>query len=114
MKEHEDLALELELKGSRFTTADTIARHGAAVAAFELYERLPSITAPTLIFHGAADPIIPASNGEVLAERIPHSEYVELADVGHLPAVEKPLEVADRVLRFAHQHGVRLGSSRRE
>ena len=110
LKEHEDLALELELKGSRFTTSETIARHGAAVGAFELYERLPSISAPTLIVHGAQDPIIPARNGEILAGRIPNSEYVELKDVGHLPAVERPLEVADRVLRFAHQNGVRLRS----
>ena len=110
LKEHEDLALELELKGSRFTTSETIARHGAAVSAFELYERLPSISAPTLIVHGAEDPIIPARNGEILATRIPDSEYIELKDVGHLPAVERPLEVADRVLRFAHENGVRLRS----
>jgi pimeloyl-ACP methyl ester carboxylesterase len=111
LKEHEDLALELELKGSRFTTSETIARHGAAVGAFELYERLPLISAPTLIVHGTGDPIIPARNGEVLASRIPNSEYIELKDVGHLPAVERPLEVADCVLRFAHQNGVRLGAS---
>ena len=108
LKEHEDLALELELKGSRFTTIETIARHGAAAAAFELHERLPSIPAPTLIIHGAEDPIVPAKNGEILASRIPNSEYIELKDVGHLPAVERPLEVADCVLRFAHQNGVKL------
>ena len=110
LKEHENLALELELKGSRFTTSETIARHGAAAAAFELHERLPSISAPTLIVHGAEDPIVPAKNGEILATCIPHSEYIELKDVGHLPAVERPLEVADCVLRFAHQNGVELRS----
>lgn len=113
LKEHEDLALELELKGSRLTTGETIARHGAAVAAFESYERLPSIVAPALIVHGAEDPIIPARNGEVLASRIPKSEYVGLKGVGHLPAVERPMEVADRVLRFADQNGVGLRSQSR-
>lgn len=108
LEEHENLALELELKGSRFSTSETIARHGEAVGAFELYERLPSISAPTLIVHGAEDPSIPAKNGEILATRIPNSEYIELQDVGHLPAVERPLEIAHYVLRFARQHGVRL------
>lgn len=110
LKKNEDLALELELKGMRFTTSETIARHGAAVGAFEMYERLPSISAPTLIIHGAEDPSIPAKNGDILASRMPDSEYIEMKDVGHLPAVEKPLEVADCVLRFANKNGVRLRS----
>ena len=110
LKEHEDLALELELRGSRHTTGATIAAHGAAVGAFELYERLPSISAPTLIVHGTRDPIIPVGNGEILAGRIPDSEYVELKDVGHLPATERPQEIAELVLRFAHQSGIRLRS----
>lgn len=110
LREHEALALELELKGGRFTTSETIAEHGAAVEAFDSYERLPSICAPTLILHGSEDPIIPPRNGEVLACRIPGSEYIELRDVGHLPAVERSLEVADRVLRFALQNGVKFRS----
>lgn len=40
-------------------------------------------------------------NGEILAERLRNSEFVALEDVGHLVAVEKPLETADRIRRFA-------------
>ena len=106
LEQHEDLALELELKGSQFTTEETIARHGAAVSEFELYERLSSISAPTLVIHGMEDPIIPVENGRILAGRISNSIYVELEGVGHLPAVEKPFDVAGRILSFARRNGL--------
>ena len=98
---HEDLALELELKGSRFTTDETLKWHGLAVSNFEAYDRLPSLSTPTLVIHGTDDPIIPFENGKILAGRIPNAEFVSLEGVGHLPAVEEPLEVAGRIRSFA-------------
>ena len=95
-----DLALELELKGFRHTTDDTLRWHGQAVSKFEAYDRLPQLTARCLIIHGTADPIIPLANGRILAGRLAHSELVEMAGVGHLPAVEKPLETAELIRRF--------------
>lgn len=106
LQQHGVLALDLELKGSRFTTVHTIAKHGEAVGAFEVYDRLPAISAPTLIIHGTDDPIIPVRNGEILASRISGSEYVELQGVGHLPAVEKPFEIAKKIGHFSRQNGV--------
>lgn len=106
LEKHEDLALELELKGIRFTTQETIAGHSDAVSGFELYEQLESIGVPALIIHGSEDPIIPVENGRILAGRIPGSEYVELEGVGHLPAVERPFEVADYILSFTRRNGI--------
>ena len=100
LEHNRELAMELELRGGRFTTAETIARHGAAVGAFESYQRLPTMTIPALIIHGTADPSIPVENGKILAGRISGSKYIELKGVGHLPAVEKPLEVAEQIFRF--------------
>jgi pimeloyl-ACP methyl ester carboxylesterase len=40
LQENEDLALELELKGFRYTTEDTLRWHGQAVSKFEAYDRL--------------------------------------------------------------------------
>ncbi len=105
LENYEDLALELELKGLRFTTDDTLRWHGVAVSKFESYDRLPSISARCLVMHGTADPIIPFENGQILAERIPDSEFVELEGVGHLPGVEQPLETAERILGFALRRG---------
>jgi 3-oxoadipate enol-lactonase len=101
LQNFEDLALELELKGLRYTTDDTLRWHAQAVSGFEAYDRLPSVSARCLIMHGTADPIIPFENGRILAERLVDSEFVALEGVGHLPAVEKPLETADLIRRFA-------------
>lgn len=103
LEEDEELALELELKGLRHVTEETLRRHGQAVSTFEAYDRLPALSVRCLVIHGTADPIMPVANGRILAERLAHAEYVELEEVGHLPAVERPLEVADRIRRFARK-----------
>jgi len=104
LQNSEDLALELELKGLRYTTEDTIRWHGRAVSAFEAYDRLPAVEARCLVVHGTADPIIPFENGRILSERLKCSELVSLENVGHLPAVERPMEVADLIRRFVFQN----------
>jgi pimeloyl-ACP methyl ester carboxylesterase len=47
------------------------------------YEPLASITAPTLVIHGAADPMFPLEHGEALAEAIPDASLVTLEKAGH-------------------------------
>lgn len=37
----------------------------------DAWDKLPDIAAPTLVIHGADDPMVPAANATVLAERIP-------------------------------------------
>lgn len=103
LADDEDLALELELKGLRYTTEETLRWHGKAVSKFEAYDRLPSVSVRCLVMHGTADPIIPLENGRILASRLKNSEFVTLENVGHLPAVEKPLEIADRIRSFARK-----------
>ncbi|MEU9129301.1 alpha/beta fold hydrolase [Kitasatospora sp. NPDC048540] len=44
---------------------------------------LSSITAPTLVIHGSADPMFPPAHGEALAEQIPGARLLVLADAGH-------------------------------
>jgi pimeloyl-ACP methyl ester carboxylesterase len=46
-------------------------------------ERLSSITAPTLVIHGTADPMFPISHGEALAEEIPGARLTRLDGAGH-------------------------------
>lgn len=45
-------------------------------------ERLPRITAPTLVVHGAADPFFPVGNARALAGEIPGATLVVLDGVG--------------------------------
>ncbi|MFF4420925.1 alpha/beta fold hydrolase [Streptomyces sp. NPDC001549] len=44
---------------------------------------LSSITVPTLVIHGTADPMFPLRHGEALAERIPGGRLLALEDAGH-------------------------------
>ena len=42
-----------------------------------------SITAPTLVLHGTADPLFPYGHGEALAKEIPGARLVPLPGMGH-------------------------------
>ena len=42
-----------------------------------------SITAPTLVIHGTADPMFPIEHGEALAEEIPGARLLRLEGAGH-------------------------------
>ena len=45
--------------------------------------RLSDIRAPTLVIHGAVDPLFPLAHGRALAEDIPDARLLELPGVGH-------------------------------
>jgi pimeloyl-ACP methyl ester carboxylesterase len=42
-----------------------------------------SITLPTLVIHGTADPLFPIEHGEALADAIPGAQLLRLANAGH-------------------------------
>jgi pimeloyl-ACP methyl ester carboxylesterase len=44
---------------------------------------IASITAPTLVLHGTADPLFPYGHGEALAKEIPGARLVPLPGMGH-------------------------------
>jgi pimeloyl-ACP methyl ester carboxylesterase len=75
-----------------------------AITAHDTYDRLPSITAPTLILHGADDPLQPAENARILAERIPGAELILLEGARHAYQLEKQAEVDAAVLDFLRRH----------
>lgn len=58
--------------------------HGVAVMASDsLVPVLASLTQPTLVLHGTADPIIDVAHGRFLAGRLPNAAYVEYEGLGH-------------------------------
>ena len=66
------------------------ARDFAAVQNHNLMSRgegspkpLSSITSPTLVIHGTADPMFPIEHGEALAEEIPGARLLRLEGAGH-------------------------------
>jgi pimeloyl-ACP methyl ester carboxylesterase len=75
-----------------------------AVAAHDTYDRLPDIDTPTLVLHGTDDPVLPAGNGRILAERIPGAKLVLLEGARHAYLLEKQAEADAAVLDFLRAH----------
>src|SRR5207237_7630014 len=46
-------------------------------------EQLRTLHVPTLVIHGAVDPLVDVSGGRRTAEVIPGAEYIEVEDMGH-------------------------------
>ena len=66
-------------------------------------ERLPEITAPTLVVHGAADPFFPVGNAKALAGEIPGATLLVLGGVGAELPSRAHAEVATAVLAHTAQ-----------
>ena len=70
-----------------------------AIAAMDLREDLPSITAPTTIIAGADDPATPPSHAEVIAAGIAGARLHVIPHAAHLATVEQPAVITDLLLR---------------
>ena len=62
----------------------------AAGSAFDAWERIAAIDAPTLLVHGTADNVVDHRSSDGLAERIPHARVVKFEGAGHLVFWEQP------------------------
>lgn len=58
---------------------------------------LPEIRVPTLIVHGAKDPLVPVAWAERAHRLIPNSELEIIEGCGHLPPVERP-EIFNQII----------------
>lgn len=66
-----------------------------------MIERLPSITAPTLIVWGKQDRVIPVSHAHVAAQYLPNAAQPQVFDrCGHYPHLEHPTQFNRIVLEF--------------
>jgi 3-oxoadipate enol-lactonase len=71
-----------------------------AILAWEAYDRLPQITAPTLVIHGANDRLVPTGNADVIARRVPSAQLVKVPDAGHIFFTDQPAEAHGAILGF--------------
>jgi pimeloyl-ACP methyl ester carboxylesterase len=69
-----------------------VARHFAAILAHgSRVEKLRGVVAPTLVIHGAADPLVPLEGGRDTARSIPGAELLVIEGMGHdLPEAAWP------------------------
>lgn len=66
------------------------AAQAAAGASFDAWDRLPALTAPTLVLHGTADVVVDPANSRLLAERITGARLEWFDGCGHLLFWEEP------------------------
>jgi len=79
-------------------------RQKSATDVHDVYDRLPEITVPTLVIHGAEDRLIPAGNSAIIADRIPGAELVILEELGHGFYAEQPEKVNQILIEFMKRH----------
>jgi len=80
------------------TDDDGYAAVCAALATFDVRDRLPAITVPLLAVAGSYDEVAPPSDMALMAEGVADGRLVVLDGVGHLAPAEAPEEVA-RLIR---------------
>lgn len=78
--------------------------HFQASEAHDAWERLPSITAPTLVIHGSADQINVAANAALLAARIPGAALHLIDGARHAYFWDHRIEASRVVLEFLRLH----------
>lgn len=66
----------------------------------DLRDRLPRITQPALILHGARDALVPPAAGACLQRMLPHATLEVLAGAAHAPFIAQPRHVARRIAEF--------------
>lgn len=69
----------------------------AARASGDRTEALGQLTMPTLVIHGALDPLIPPAAGEATAAAIPGARLLILDDMGHNLPRPRWTEIADAI-----------------
>jgi pimeloyl-ACP methyl ester carboxylesterase len=80
-----------------FDPAGVARQLAAGVAASDRTEALRRLDVPTLVIHGAQDPLISVSGGAATAEAIPNAELVVIDGMGHdLPRSLWPI-IAERI-----------------
>ena len=87
----------------------TPAVHAAFAEARELGhipgEILASLRAPTLVLWGKSDRLLPPESVDYFRAHLPQGSKVEVVPrFGHVPQVERPREVVQRIVRFADEH----------
>jgi pimeloyl-ACP methyl ester carboxylesterase len=88
----------------RNTSPGGVARQMVAIAASgDRSKLLHKIAVPTLVIHGAADPLVPLACGQDTARQVPGARLEVIEGMGH----DLPAQLVERLLALidAHAHG---------
>ncbi len=98
----DDLRRQVEVAYDRCYYPQGIVRQLAAIAAGgDRTAQLATITAPTLVIHGADDPLVRIDGGRDTADRIAGAKLLELEGMGHDIPAGLAAEIADAIADHA-------------
>ncbi len=84
----------------RATSREGYAACCETIEAFDVRDRLPGITAPTLVIAGADDPATPPDTVRAIADGIPGARFVVVPEASHLVSAEQPEAVTAEIRDF--------------
>ena len=82
------------------TTVDGYIGTCCALRDADFHATVSQIKSPTLVLCGAEDIATPPELGRELASLIAGAEFSLIESAGHLPCIEKPLPMTERMLKF--------------
>ncbi len=94
-------ALLLEEVRHGYDPAGTARQIAAMAVAGDRRARLATVTSPTLVIHGTADPLIPPACGEDTARSIPRAIYMPIEGMGHDMPPEFEDVIVEAICRLA-------------
>jgi len=71
-----------------------------AILAYDFRHRLGEIGCPVLVIQGEDDILVPLGDALEFCELIPNAELLTMADTGHVPMFERPVQFNDALLAF--------------
>lgn len=92
----------------KMVSTETVRRIVAEVTTADLAtpEQLAGLTMPTLLVWGQSEKLLPYEGLDFFKAHLPHAEVHEVKGFGHMPQVERPAVLVDRICKFAERHGL--------
>jgi 3-oxoadipate enol-lactonase len=90
-----------------YPPADAYFAQLQAIMAWEAYNRLAQISAPTLVIHGENDRLVPPENGKLIAGRIPGAKLVVIPRASHIFTTDQPEAAHRTILEFLDAQATR-------
>ena len=95
----DDISRIIDWRAAEDATREAWEAQAAAVAEFDVSDRLYEVSTPALVVHGRDDAVWPVERGRRLAEGLPRGDFVGL-DAGHLVWIERARAVNDCLAGF--------------
>lgn len=98
---------DIETRRPWFPPAEAYNAQLQGILAWQSYNRLSQINAPTLVIHGESDRLVPPGNGKLIAENIPGAKLVMLPNASHIFTTDQGEAAQRAILEFLSSIGNR-------